>query len=491
MKLRYINYVINAILFLFIALSVGCQSKSVQPNILFIAIDDLRPQIGAYGHDFMQTPHMDALAARGFLFQNHFVAVPTCGASRFSMLTGKRPNLRSHLSNDAIRLEIGDADRKPTTWPQILRDSGYYTVALGKVGHYPDSKIYTYAGEGDGHPEMPGLWDEIWGPTDKWGTSWNAFFGYPDGSNRNTLQRQVLPYDSTATNATDLPDGLIAEEAQKRLRQLKELNQPFLLAVGFFKPHLPFNAPKKYWDLYDRSKIAVSDNPEVPQGANSKSIHNSGEMFGSYKKFPEKGGAGIVISDSSAKLLRHAYYAAVSYVDEMLGQVIRTLEEEGLAENTKIVIWGDHGWHLGDQTMWGKHSNYENAVRSTLLIVDPANPGGEVVTEVVETVDLYPTLLALAGLDAGNSSHGQNLSRILEGNGWVSKPALSYFRGGVSMRTDTHRLVWYPGDSLEYELYDHRIDPLESNNIAAAQLGIVKELSSSLADYYNGFYEDN
>ena len=204
------NYVIKAgFVLLVVSTLISCSTDRNPPNILFIAIDDLRPQLGAHGNEFMHTPNMDALASKGFLFQNHFVAVPTCGASRFSMLTGKRPSNRSHLSNEAVRLHIGESINKPQTWPQVLKDYGYYTVSLGKVGHYPDSKIYSYAGEGDGAPEMPGLWDETWGPSGKWGTSWNAFFGYPDGTNRNTLNREVLPYDSTASDPNDLPDGFI------------------------------------------------------------------------------------------------------------------------------------------------------------------------------------------------------------------------------------------------------------------------------------------
>ena len=307
-----------------------------------------------------------------------------------------------------------------------------------------------------------------------------------DGQNRNSLDRNVLPYEIAEGSDNDLPDGLIADMAVNKLIELKDQDYPFLLAVGFFKPHLPFTAPKKYWELYDRNEINVSSNPQLPEGVNPSSIHQSGELFNSYRKFEDKGGAGIRIADSSAQLLRHGYYASISYIDAQIGKLIQALEESGLSENTKIVIWGDHGWHLGDHTMWGKHSNFERSLNSTLIIVDPEN-GSREVADLVETVDLFPTILNWASIDA--PSDGSDLNSLLSGSGDETPYAIGYFRGGISMRTPDYRLVWYPSDSVEYELYDHRSDPNETVNVADSNPDIVADLAVEIEKYYTGFYE--
>ena len=192
---------------------------------------------------------------------------------------------------------------------------------------------------------------------------------------------------------------------------------------------------------------------------------------------------GIRIPDSSARLLKHGYYASVNYVDAQIGRLITSLEQLGLSENTKIIIWGDHGWHLGDHTIWGKHTNFERALNSTLIIVDPARTGGEV-SSIVETVDIFPTILNWAGIEP-HVTDGVDIFREEKGSG----RAVSYFRGGISMRTPDYRLVWYPSDSVEFELYDHQVDPDETLNIAAVKPGIVDQLSMEIRQYYSGFYE--
>jgi arylsulfatase A-like enzyme len=280
------------------------------PNVLFIAVDDLRPELGCYGEGHMVTPHLDRFASEGRLFERHYVQVPTCGASRYALLTGNRPAGPEFLSNEALREQLPrEEGARPESFVHLFRRNGYRTVSLGKVSHYPDGRVYAYDGTGTGAPEMPFSWDERWGPTGKWGTAWNAFFGYADGTNRNQDRGRLPAYEHAAVADTAYPDGLIAEQAMLKLRELA--GQPFFLGVGFFKPHLPFTAPQQYWDLYDPEQIPLSPNPGPPEGTHPNSLHAGGELFGSYGH-PVEGGKGVRIDDGYARTLRHAYFASVS-----------------------------------------------------------------------------------------------------------------------------------------------------------------------------------
>jgi len=291
-------------------------------NVLFIAIDDLRPQLNCYGEKYMVTPHLDKLAAGGRRFERHYVQAPTCGASRYALMTGLRPSTPRSMDNGAFADLAEPTPERPESMAHLFRRHGYRTVCLGKISHQPDGRVFSYDGRGDGHLELPHSWDEVGAAPGKWETAWNAFFGYADGSAR-------VPGKTPAFEAADVedegyPDGLLAGAAVEKLRELKD--KPFFLAVGFYKPHLPFNAPRKYWDLYDRDEIPLSPNPEAPAHIDIKrSLHGSGEMFGSYRH-PERGGAGKRISDDYARTLRHAYFAAVSYADAQAGKLLDELE---------------------------------------------------------------------------------------------------------------------------------------------------------------------
>lgn len=441
------------------------------PNILFIAIDDLRPQLNAYGEKYMYTPHLDELAGEGQLFRNHYVQVPTCGASRYNLLMGLYPQSTSQLSNQVIRDQLDTMKQLGhSPLPQVFKENGYYTACLGKISHYVDGKIYTYGGEGDGRLEMPDSWDTVWGPTAKWGTAWNAFFAYADGSNRNTKQKQVAPTEFVAESDNDLPDGLIAQRAVEELQKLKDQKSPFFLSVGFFKPHLPFVAPKKYWDLYENKDLPISPNPNIPDNGCSQAIHNSGELFGNYQIQPEQGGAGVQLSEEYAMELRRSYFAAVSYVDAQVGRVLAALKKTGLDKNTIVVVWGDHGWHLGEHTIWGKHSLFDRSLRSTLIVKTPdLKKTGIINDAIVETVDLYPTLLDLSNLSSKNQLDGVSLKKILKNpKKQKSQFAVSFWRSGYSIRSSRYRLTQYKQANTNFiELYDHTIDPNESKNIAS------------------------
>ncbi|NDP21142.1 MAG: sulfatase-like hydrolase/transferase [Paludibacter sp.] len=283
-----------------------------KPNVLFICIDDLRPELRCYGNKYIHSPNIDKLAQAGALFQNHFVQVPTSGASRGSMLTGMLPTNASQLSNEVIRNFISSQPEteQPESFIHQLKRNGYHTVGIGKISHSADGFLYDYTGEISSVRELPYSWNEVVFDYGKWGTGWNAFFGYADGSSRQSKNNQVKPYEMADVEDTGYPDGLTAQLAVNQLSELAQRNEPFFLGVGFFKPHLPFNAPKKYWDLYDREDIPLSECPFIPENVHLISLHDSPEIK-SYELTDEKPSLKAKVSDEYARTLRHAYFASV------------------------------------------------------------------------------------------------------------------------------------------------------------------------------------
>ncbi len=463
------------LLLFFLAVLPACNrshQEKQNPNVLFLFVDDLRPELRCYGDTLLKTPNMDRLAGEGILFRNEFVTVPTCGASRYGLLTGLLPRSRTALTNDACRRLIAEAPegKVPETFIARLRRHGYYTVGIGKISHYADGLLYPYNGSPEGAPrELPCSWDEMLFDAGKWGTGWNAFFGYADGSNRNALHGKVKPYECAEVDDDGYPDGLTARLARQKLNELAKRDVPFVLAVGFFKPHLPFNAPKKYWNLYDEASLPLTPSPGIPAGVNPASLHNSGE-FNAYKAGEEHPSLTHPVSDAYARKLRHAYFAAVSYVDAQVGKVLQALDSLGLADNTIVILWGDHGWHLGDDRVWGKHTLFEWALRSTFMIRVPGMGVGAVCDRVVSSLDIYPTLMELCGIEDPLPGDGHSLVPLLhdpQHAAWEDR-AWSYFRQGVSLRTERYRLTHYFRQAQPAtELYDHLTDPYENRNVAA------------------------
>ena len=467
------------------ALVLLCRSTTSdgadKPNVLFIAVDDLRPQLACYGETQMHTPNFDRFAQQGRLFNRHYVQVPTCGASRYAMLTGHRPTKAAHTSNNAIRDEFPKTPAdQPESFAELFKTSGYYTQSIGKISHWVDGRNYAYDGTGDGRLEMPRSWNDVGMPVGKWKTGWASFFGYANGKGRDRGPTGKGKGISPAFEAADVPDegypdGLIANAAVKALQENKD--RPFMLAVGFFKPHLPFNAPKKYFDLYDPNKIDLSPNPTIPENAVKGSIHGSGEMFGNYKH-PEDARTNAAYH----RKLRHAYYACVSYADAQVGKVLDELERLGLADNTIVVIWGDHGWHLGDHTIWGKHSTFERSLRSVLMIRTPnIQSPGVATNSIVETVDLYPTLVDYCGLPSAAALDGKSLLPILhDPSANIKDAAFGFWRGRFTVRTDGYRLVHWPASKKTgteaFELYQHPDDDNETVNVAAQYPDVIKRL---------------
>ncbi len=452
-----------------------------RPNVIFISIDDLRPDLGCYGKKDILTPYMDKLAEEAVLFKNHFVQVPTCGASRYSMLTGQFPTTTTHLKNAACEIFISEkpASSIPETFIHELRNNGYYTVGIGKISHSADGYVYGYEEPVSTTLELPNSWDQMLFDSGKWGTGWNAFFGYADGSNRQGRNKMVKPYEKPLGDKVKYPDDNTARLAVSQLKKLKKMNQPFFLGIGFFKPHLPFNAPKEYWDLYDRDQIKLANNPNKPLHVNDLSLHNSNE-FGSYKLGDEHPSLATPLSDDYARKLRHGYYASVSYIDAQVGKVLKAVERLHLSENTIIVVWGDHGWHLGNQQMWGKHSLFEVALRSAFIIKVPGEKfKGASVDRIVSSVDIYPTLMELCGIESDVKTDGYSLVSIMKNHNSKDWKDLSfgYFNNGITMRTPRYRLTKYFRDQTPtIELYDHKNDPSETVNIAADHPDIVTEL---------------
>lgn len=454
---------------------------STPPNVLFIAIDDLRTELACYGKDLVHAPNLDGIAKEGFLFQNHYVNVPTCGASRYAMLTGMLPKTKDHISNRAMykfMAEQPESDQ-PESFVHQLRRNNYYTVGIGKISHSVDGLVYEYRDKPSNIKEMPHSWDEFLFDAGKWETGWNSFFAYADGTNRNDMEKQVKPYEMAEVEDDGYPDGLTTQLALKQLQQLKDKQQPFFLGVGYFKPHLPFNAPKKYWDLYKEEDMPISPEQDLALQVNRASLHGSGE-FNQYALGEEKASLDSNMTLAYQQKLKHAYYACISYIDAQVGELLAELERLELAENTIIVVWGDHGWHLGDQRVWGKHTLFERALKSTLMLKIPAlQAHSRPVPEIVSSTDLYPTILAACGIESSVPTDGDDLLPLLAGDqkqDWRNT-AYSYFRNGISVRTDRYRFTKYFREAAPtIELYDHQADPLEQKNLAQESPEIVEQL---------------
>jgi len=466
----------------------GCQPSTDKSrkryNVLLICVDDLRPQLGCFGHRDMISPNIDRLAEEGRLFTRHYVQSAVCGPSRCSMLMGKRidswdcwKELRKERTEPAY----------PTSIAHLFRRNGYHTVCIGKVSHQPGGVM----DEQQKVHQVPFSWDLAYAPVGPWKTPWRAFFSYAGGKAYNKVIRMEkdeprIPYESADVPDTGYADGLNAEQAVRQLRDLKQRGRPFFLAVGFYKPHLPFNAPKKYWDLYEPDRIQLAYNTYAPKNVDAQiSIHNSFELTTHYA-WPSGPGN---ISDEQARTLRHAYFACVSYVDAQIGKVLDEVKRLRLDQDIVIVLWSDHGWHLGEHGMFGKQTNFEVAVRSPLIVKVPAIPEpGKRAHGLVETVDLYPTLSELCGLEAPDDLAGISLlPMICDPEHHGKRYTYSFHpRGplmGRTLRTNRHRVVHWTdkqGKTVQVELYDHRLDPDENENIAAQHPEIVGRLLPKL-----------
>jgi iduronate 2-sulfatase len=443
-----------------------------KPNVLLICVDDLRPELGCYGVDYIQSPNIDRLAGSGRIFSRHYVQAPTCGASRYTLLTGRYD--RRNGGNGALfarAAKLGDPPAHPSL-PRHLRDHGYQTVSVGKVSHHPGGR----GGkdwDDDTKPEMPGAWTRHLQPTGDWQHPRGIMHGLAHGEIRKKAGE--MDVFQAAPGGDDIyPDGLITDEALKQLKMLAGDEAPFFLAVGIIRPHLPFGAPKKYFDPYQGIELPPIPHPAKPTGLST--WHGSGEFmkYNRWGKDPRK-------DDDFATEVRRHYAACVSYADAQVGRILEALEATGEMDNTIVLLWGDHGWHLGEHAVWGKHTLYEESLRSPLIIRYPDVPKPGATTDaVVETVDLFATLCELTGLPAPGELDSRSLMPQLEDPAAAGDAALSYHGGSRTLRTDTHRLIVHK--SGEAELYDHRTAEGETRNVAADHPEIVERLGKRIAE---------
>lgn len=432
----------------FVLVAIVAQGKT--PNVLFIAVDDLRPELGCYGKAHIHSPNIDALASSGTLFRRAYCMVPTCGASRASLMTGLRP-ARNRFVN---YLTWADRDAPGIdTMNTHFKTHGYRTVSLGKVYHQIRDSI-------DGWSEPP------WRP--------RAVSHYADPENQRLHaengKKEKKPTRGPAFESADVADnqysdGKIADRAVETLRQLKAGEEPFFLAVGFLKPHLPFVAPKRYWDLYPEETVNVPENYFPPANAPSGAVHAFGELR-SYHGIPNTG----LLDVTQARELIRGYYACVSYTDAQIGRVLGELERLGLEKDTLVVLWGDHGWNLGEHTMWCKHSTFETSMHAPLIVRAPGFPAGQLTDALTEFIDIYPSLCELAGLPLPEHLQGRSFRPLLREPDLEWKPAaIGRYKNGDTIRTDRYRFTqyWSPNLSLESRmLYDHAIDGDENINIS-------------------------
>jgi iduronate 2-sulfatase len=445
------------------------------PNVLLICVDDLKPVLCCYGDPHAKTPHIDRLAARGTLFRRAYCNQAVCAPSRNALMTGLRPQtLGVYDLATYFRLARPDA----VTLGQHFKANGYQTASLGKIFHTghsnsDDAESWTVPSF---RPRVSQYAVEENGPLES--TQGRKGSDRPRG----------LPTECADVDDDQYADGQIAAEAVRRLSAVAQSGEPFFLAVGFLKPHLPFIAPKRYWDLYDPEALPMPEATTPPAGAPDYAPQFGGELR-NYRDMPQ---GNVPLGEDLSRHLIHGYYAATSYTDAQIGRVLDALEREALAENTLVVLWGDHGWHLGDHGMWCKHTNYEQAARIPLIVATPQSRAA-VSDALLETVDLFPTLAELAGLPAPPGLDGRSFAHVLNDPDAVHRDHVIhvYPRGGRlgrAIRTPTMRLVaWQdqqsPDATPEFELYDYMADPLESQNLALERPNDVAALKAILATH--------
>ena len=470
--------------------TVGSGLAKDRPNVLFIAIDDLRPELGCYGAQHIISPNIDRLAKRGVLFERAYCQQPLCNPSRTSLMTGLRPETTGVTHNHA---HFRARHPNIVTLPQHFKNQGYESHAIGKIYHgvFPEGASKTnWDTMGD-----PPSWSA---PVIRFGpryyytkkgiaqakTSFTRSYGEKDTAPDAWTQKLVSGPMTEAPEVADnvLYDGKVADAAIAALRELKA--KPFFLGVGFIKPHTPFVAPKKYWDLYNSQTIKLAERGHLPRGAPVMAGHNSGELR-RYTDQPKRD----PFTEANARNLRHGYFACISFIDAQVGRVLDELDHLGLRENTIVLLYGDHGWHLGDHGMWGKLTNFETAARAPLIVSAPGMAAGRKTMALTEFLDIYPTLAELADLPVGNQLEGRSFASVLHDPACGHKPAAftQQYRGkatGYSIRSERRRYTEWIEDGRvrARELYDYATDPDETINLAAQpqHAEFVRRLSRQL-----------
>lgn len=474
---------------------LGESSKAAdRPNVLMILVDDLKPAMGCYGDKIAVTPHMDRLASQGMRFDLAYCNQAVCAPSRFTLMLG------AHSTSTGL-YGLGSQLREilpnAITLPQYFARHGYRTESLGKVFHIG------HGNHGDPASFMvPHFHDKVIEYLDPDSTNGGmltreeAYF-----TNQKLGQIRSLPrgaaFESPEVADIDYADGRVAAETVNRLAAAKQRRAadgtPFFIVAGFARPHLPFSAPKKYWDLYRPQDLPMPKHEDLPVDAPGVAGKRGGEIS-NYKPVPAH--ANEAFGDELKRDLIHGYYASMSYVDAQIGKVLSELDRLSLTEDTIVVLWGDHGFHLGDLGIWTKHTNYEQANRIPILFSAPGRvASGASTRQLAESVDVFPTLVELAGLpdaEVPQSLDGVSLVPVLEdpevrvrNHAYHAYPKRKL---GRAIRTERYRLVQWlgedaPADQAEYELYDYENDPSETHNLAAQEADVVVELAKILEKY--------
>ena len=514
------KHLIFKVLIFFFALNLSAQgiNGARKPNIIFIAIDDLKPTLGAFGDEFAQTPVLDKLAKNGTIFTNNHTQQAVCGPSRASLLTGKRPD---YTKVRDLKTKMRDINPNILTLPQYFKENGYITAGVGKifdprcVDEFRDQPSWS----------LPFIKESDLNYPHEYGQPALGYYQNKDikkhitalrkegedngvsNINKYVRDRYKPPFEISNVPDEAYTDGAIAESALYLLDEVSnDSNKPFFLAVGFKRPHLPFVAPKKYWDLYDKDAIQLAAFQKKSKNSTDLAYHSSGEMR-SYQspeveyKLNEKNL--LEMDEDLQKKLIHGYYACVCFVDTQVGKILKKLKEKNLDKNTIIVVLGDHGWHLGDHSLWNKHSNFEQATRSPLMVYVPNGNKPVKVSSPTEFVDLFPTLCELSGLSIPKHLDGKSLVPLIyQSNNVVKEYAVSQWHKGkvtgYSFRTETYRYTaWIDkkkstefitsNDIVAQELYDYSKDPLETTNHfgRAEYKTIQEELIGYSKAYFN------
>ena len=480
------------ILLLLFAFGPSAGFAQTRPNILFIAVDDLRPSMGCYGDAVAITPNMDRLAGSGLLFNQAYCQVAVCNPSRASLMTGQRPD---KLGVWTLPVHFREAQPDAVTLPQWFREFGYTAVSHGKIYHNPTPDPQSWSEPIRSLPKLPNPY-----PAGTAAIVDAAKEELPEKDWRKSSLRRP------STAAPDLPDNKVLDGARtdmaiEDLRRLGKQDEPFFLAMGYIRPHLAWVAPKQYWDMHDPAKLPVVEEPRITEDTPKFALHNNSELshYVDLVDMP-KPWDDRALSLQKARHLVHGYYACVSYVDAQIGRLLDALEKEGLADNTIVVLWSDHGWKLGEYRGWGKMTNYEIDARVPMIISAPGMKdqfptGGQRTDQLAELLDLFPTLCEMAQIDTPDFVDGKSLVPVLrDANAEVHKHSVSqYYRKvdknevmGYSIRTMTHRMIEWrefkTGELVVRELYDHQTDHSETENlIGTASEELVEVLSELLA----------
>ena len=488
--------------------------QTTKPNILFIAVDDLKPVLGCYGNTQIHSPNIDRLAKQGTTFMGNYCQQAVCGPTRASLMTGKRPDNTKVW--DLLTL-IRDINPNIITIPGYFKSQGYSTQGIGKVfdsrtvdkdndktswtvPYYKTAKKYYDPAFGE--PAANRYQD----PNNRLEVEKFTKIGKEKGLDKAAMQEFILAnvrptVENAAVSDNSYEDGANALQAKDVLVQLSKKEEPFFFAVGFSKPHLPFVAPKKYWDMYKREDMPLAKFQQQAKNAIDVAYHNSSEIR-MYSDVVEeiapdgKQKKGLTLSTEKQKELIHGYYAAISYMDANVGILLHTLDSLGLMKNTIVVLWGDHGWHLGDHNLWCKHTNFEQAARAPLIISSP-NIKASQTNSLTEFVDIFPTLCELSGIAIPSTLDGKSLVPLMKNPTAVVKEyAVSQYPRteealemgrlgytpnnimGYSIRTSRYRYsIWLkdkarstdpynPAQLIGTELYDYEVDPMETINVA-------------------------